>query len=165
MSWPTNIGVALAAALLSGTANAETLSLASSDCQRLVRHVPSDDVTYKPGVDVRGNAVAPADLGWGYNLAIPEDIHIQIGIDLADRLGLQEDLRSAGNPNAPVVRKVLPYEGKAALGLVTIKGNDVFWNGERITPQDELLLAEACRQGMEEAESLTPASEPETPEH
>lgn len=155
MNWPHAICI-VAAIFFGAAANAETVSLNASDCQRLVRHVPADDVTYKPGVDVRGNAVAPADLGGGYNLAIPEEINIQIGIDLADRLGLQENLRSGGNPGAPTVRKVLPYEGKAALGLVTIKGNDVLWNGERITPQDELILAEACRQGMEEARNLTP---------
>ena len=157
MNWSLRAGVAVFAVWLNGSTHAETITLVASDCQRLVRHIPADDVTYKPGVDVRGNSVAPADLSGGYSIGIPEDIHIEIGIDLADRLGLRENLCSGGNPNSPVVRKVLPYEGKAALGLVTIKGNDVFWDGERIAPQDELILAEACRQGMEEAGAMLPA--------
>jgi len=161
MNWPHAIGSVITALCFCSGAQADPVSLNASDCQRLVRHVPTDDVSYKPGVDVRGNAVASADLGGGYNLAIPDEIHIDIGIDLADRLGLQENLRVGGDPRAPVVRKVLPYEGKAALGLITIKGNDVLWNGERISPQDELILAEACRQGLEEAGELMPTDEPE----
>ena len=137
-------------------AYAETVSLSAADCRRLVRHTPADDVAFRPGVDVRGNSVAPADLGGGNNLAIPDEIEIQIGIDLADRLGLRRDLRTGGNSDGPVVREVLPYEGKAPIGLVTLEGNDVLWNGDRIAPQDELILAEACRQGLEEVEDLTP---------
>ncbi len=137
-------------------AYAEEVSLMTEDCQRLVRHTPTDDVTYRAGVDVHGNEVASADLGGGYNLSIPDEIDIQIGIDLADRLGLRQGLRSGGNPDGPVVREVLPYEGKAPIGMVTLKGNDVLWNGERIAPQDELILAEACRQAMEEVEDLQP---------
>tara|TARA_R110000868_G_scaffold248788_4_gene505342 strand:+ start:148 stop:645 length:498 start_codon:yes stop_codon:yes gene_type:complete len=165
MTRPLKVAVAASAVLFISSAQAETISLAASDCQRLVRHVPADDVTYKPGIDVRGKAVAPADLGGGYGIDIPEDIHIDIGIDLADRLGLREDLRSGDDANAPVVRKVLPYEGKAALGLVTIKGGDVFWNGERITSQDEAILAEACRQSLEEVGTILPIDKPEPPQN
>lgn len=32
------------------------------DCSRLIRHTPSADVAYQPGVDARGRAVAPADV-------------------------------------------------------------------------------------------------------
>jgi hypothetical protein len=161
MNWPCTIGNVITAVCFCSTAQADTVSLNAADCQRLVRHVPSDDVNYKPGVDARGNAVAPADLGGVYNLAIPDEIHIEIGIDLADRLGLQENRRSGDNSGAPTVRKVLPYEGKAILGLVTIKGSDVLWNGERVTPQDELILAEACRQALEEEGELAPLEKPE----
>src|SRR3546814_1346815 len=36
------------------------LTLSAEDCTRLARHYPADDVTYRPGRDVRGKAVAPA---------------------------------------------------------------------------------------------------------
>jgi len=84
-------------------------------------------------------------------MEIPEEIHIDIGIDLADRLTLRDQRRAGEDAPNNVTRKVLPYEGKASIGLVTIKGNETYWNGRRITPQDELLLAEACRQGLEDA--------------
>ncbi len=32
------------------------------DCQRIEKHVARNDVNYKPGVDVRGRPVKPADL-------------------------------------------------------------------------------------------------------
>lgn len=41
------------------------------DCSRLIRHTPSADVAYQPGVDASGRAVVPADIpGSGAN-AIP----------------------------------------------------------------------------------------------
>jgi hypothetical protein len=141
---------------------AETVSLSTGDCKKLVQHVPSDDVTYKPGVDVRGKAVVPADIDGGYQMNIPEAIDIQIGVDLADRMGLRAARRQGAQPGAPV-RKVLPYEGKAAIGTLTIKGNDAFWNGERLVPQDEKLLAEACRQGLTAAGVILPTRKPEPP--
>lgn len=38
------------------------VQMSPRDCQRLVRHRARDDVDFKPGVDVRGRPVAPADL-------------------------------------------------------------------------------------------------------
>lgn len=151
------------------TVHAETVKLSTTDCTKLVQHVPADDVTYKPGVDVRGKAVAPADLGGGYNMQVPEEINIQIGIDLADRLALREARRNnaapviPGLPPSAPVRKVQPYEGKAPIGTLTIRGNEAYWNGERIASQDEVLLAEACRKGMNAAGVPLPARKPAPP--
>ena len=157
----------IAAALLAGpVAQAESVKLSTGDCTKLVQHRPSADVTYKPGVDVRGKAVAPADLGGGYNMQIPEEINIQIGIDLADRLALRDARRATPPPGLPQpnpVRKVLPYEGKAPIGTLTIKGNDAYWNGERIMPQDEALLAEACSKGLTAAGVALPTRKPAVP--
>jgi len=141
-------------------ARAETVTLSTGDCSKLVAHQPADDVTYKPGVDVRGKPVVPADLGGGSAVKIPESIDIQIGIDLADRLALR-DARKSGAP--ATTRKVLPFEGKAPLGTLSVKGNDVYWNGERIAPQDELLLAEACHKGLTAAGVTLPTSKPKPP--
>lgn len=144
------------------------LTVSSDACRRLVQHQPADDVTYKPGVDVRGNPVVPADLNAGGGITLPEEIHIQIGIDLADRLAR----RGAAPPPAPglpgtptpaLTRPVLPFEGRGHVGVLSVKGNDVLWNGERIAPQEELLLAEACRQGLKDAGVLLPAAKPTPP--
>lgn len=151
------------------TAHAETVKLATSDCSKLVQHQPADDVTYKPGVDVNGKAVVPADLRGGYNMQIPEEINIQIGIDLADRLALRDARRNNATPVIPGLppsaptRKVQPYEGKAAMGTLTIRGNEAYWNGERIASQDEVLLAEACRKGLNAAGVPLPGRKPSAP--
>jgi len=120
-----------------------------SDCQRLVEHHKPGAADYVPGVDVSGKPVVSADVGGGYNMGLPEAIDIQIGVDLADRLGRRDAKRT--NPQTPesqIQRKVMPYEGKAALGTLTVKGQDVFWNGERMLPQDQVALAAACRQSL-----------------
>jgi hypothetical protein len=159
--------VAITSSSIGFTARAETVKLSTGDCSKLVQHVPADDVTYKPGVDVRGRPVVPADLGGGSAITIPDEIDIQIGIDLADRLALREARRTGSTPGVPgptsAVRPVLPYEGKAALGILTIKGNDAFWNGKRIAPQDEVLLAEACRKGLTAAGVTLPTHKPAVP--
>ena len=41
---------------------AQTITVAPSACQALTAHTPADDAAYRPGVDVIGNTVAPADL-------------------------------------------------------------------------------------------------------
>ncbi|MDG2321433.1 MAG: hypothetical protein P8L79_14345 [Rhodospirillaceae bacterium] len=41
-----------------------------------------------PGVDVNGNAVAPAHLGGGYGITAREEVTIDICLDLTQRLGL-----------------------------------------------------------------------------
>ncbi len=145
--------------LLPITAHAETVAVSAADCQKLVAHVPSDDVTYKPGVDVRGKAVAPADLGGGYKMELPESIDLQIGVDLADRLAIRAANKQAaaqaqaGLPTTtgPAARKVLPAEGYAPVGMLSIRGNEAYWNGKPLAPQDQAALTTACRQGLAKA--------------
>lgn len=144
-----------------GLARGETVTVSAADCRKLATHRPSDDVTYKPGVDVHGKAVAPADLNGGYASMVPDEITIPISIDLADRLG-RARARSQGDANPTTVdRPLLPYAGQVPLGTVTIKGNDVLWNGEPLAPRDEATLAAACRAKLEEA--TPPPSKPAPP--
>ena len=102
---------ALAAVLLFPMAAqaAESVPVSVADCQRLVRHQPRADVEYKPGVDVHGKAVVPADLGGGYQMKMPETIDIQIGIDLADRLALRDSRKVPQNSGGQgLQREVIP---------------------------------------------------------
>ena len=163
--WSLFSAVSVLCSGITFAAQAEGVALSTADCSKLVQHVPADNVTYKSGLDVNGKAVAPADLGGGYNMPLPEEINIQIGVDLADRLALRAARQTPSTPGVPSaaaapVRKVLPYEGKAAIGTITIKGNDTFWNGERIAPQDVVQLAEACRKGMTAAGVTLPTPKP-----
>lgn len=63
------------------------LSVSLNDCKRVVRHRAKDDVAYKPGVDVRGKAVKPADLQPLGAIKAPDEIVIDFGLDLAGRYG------------------------------------------------------------------------------
>jgi len=65
------------------SAAAETvIRIPRADCARLVEHRSAPDVAYKPGVDVRGKKVAPADLP-GSNAAIkaPKQVEIEISFN------------------------------------------------------------------------------------
>ena len=148
--------VAAAALCLGGllapdSAIAATYRIATEDCQKLVPHVPRGDVAYQPGVDVRGKAVAAADIGGNQGVRIPEAIDIEIGIDLADRFGRQG---TSGE------RALLPFSGKATLGTITVKGDEAFWNGEKIGPSDQAVIADSCRKNIEVGVTSIPVSKP-----
>lgn len=64
-----------------------TVKMSPRDCRRLVRRHPSGDVAYRPGVDVRGKPVVPADLGGGSRLKLPKVISFDIKADLRNYLG------------------------------------------------------------------------------
>lgn len=128
----------LAAGLSSSVAEARTIVVQKSDCLALVRHMPKDGVNYQPGVDVRGRPVVSADAGTP-SMRLPETIELVIGIDIADRLG--------GRNNAQA-RPLLPYEGKSILGVLSIDGNNVLWNGEPVDRETQAGLTEACQVAM-----------------
>ena len=69
--------------------------ISKPDCQRVVRHQASADVAYKPGVDVRGNAVAPADASGGFTIPLPDVFEFNITKDLTAYLGGAEDKLAA----------------------------------------------------------------------
>src|SRR3546814_17188195 len=64
------------------------LTLSAEDCTLLARHYTADDVTYRPGRDVRGKAVVPDDLDPGAGLILPDAVVIPLEIDLFARYGL-----------------------------------------------------------------------------
>ncbi|MEO5373927.1 MAG: hypothetical protein H7840_06550 [Alphaproteobacteria bacterium] len=98
-------------------------------CARLVEHVPADDVAYRPGVDVRGNAVAPANVGGGRSIKVPEEISIDIGRDIASKY----------------MPGVAGGYGKTSVGTVTVKNGKTYFNGEPIADRDQAALAAACK--------------------
>lgn len=55
-------------------------------CQVLTRHKMADDVQYRGGVDVRGNAVVSADVNHAPLFDIPDIINVPLEIDLAKRI-------------------------------------------------------------------------------
>jgi hypothetical protein len=127
------MSAALAGLVLAAAADvraASELTLSKKDCARIVRHAPSPDVAYKPGVDARGRKVAPADLGGGSLIKLPKEITIDIGIDLEEKYGL-----GAGGK----------YTGTSNIGKVKVKNGRVTFNGQPLGNREQQAIAAACR--------------------
>lgn len=86
-------------------------------CQSLARHVPAADVAYKPGVDVRGKAVVPADLN-APMVQAPGKIYIPVEIDLIEKFGLTVDPALKLDTEVALV-------GVAPDGTVDYNGQDI----------------------------------------
>ncbi len=116
-----------------GTAHGQaTVRISEADCSRLVAHVPAPDVAYRPGVDVEGNAVAPADLGGARaRIPAPESITFPLTLDLAERLGI-DDANLLARPVIGVVE-------------VTRDGRVTF-DGEPLTSDAAHALARKCQE-------------------
>jgi hypothetical protein len=135
-------------------AAAETVTISTADCRKLVAHAPRPDVTYQGGVDVRGKAVVPADLNASTAVDLPAFVEIPLTVDTLKRLG------GAESTSGDVLGSRRGLEGKAALGTLTVKGDAVFWNGKQVQSQDEVLMAEACRSSLRARGIVLPEAKP-----
>lgn len=146
-------GLVLALALAPAAGNASILSVQTDDCRQIVSHVPADDVAYVPGVDVNGNAVVPADLGGGYGITAPDEVNIDIRLDLAERLGLGGDDFSSGASAL--------LSGEGVVGRVTVRGNDIYWNDEKLARDSYAALSAACGDAFAAAGIPLPLPKPD----
>jgi hypothetical protein len=87
--------------------------------------VPGAD--YQPGVDVNGNAVAPADLPSSGSNPSVDNFPIEIDQHLAHRFNLPPGTG-----------------GRAVLGYVTVRNNQAYFNGKPLNGDQTAALAEAC---------------------
>jgi hypothetical protein len=124
--------IALVLSLVAWTAPASAeIAISRKDCQRLVNHEPAPDVTYQPGVDVHGRPVAPADLGGGQQIQLPDVIYIPIEVLIQDKYGIPAN-------------SVL-YDATALVGVVSVRGNQVYFEDQPLTDPEIVALEEACR--------------------
>lgn len=65
-------------------AQSRVVTIDKSSCQQVIDHVPESDVIYTPGLDVRGNKVAPADLEGGMINQTPETYVFDLNAFLKD---------------------------------------------------------------------------------
>ena len=114
------------------------LTISERDCRLLTRHLPSADVAYQPGVDVRGKPVVSADLGAGdpsagSGLVLPQAVVIPIEVDLFDRFGIP-----AGGVN---------FEADAFIGEVTVDlaTGEAYFNGQPLQSEAGAELAARCQ--------------------
>ena len=110
-----------------------TVTVTRSACRELVSHVPDDDVAYKPGVDVYGREVAPADLDGGSEIlkSLPKEIEFPVTIDFFEYAGISAPDGISGESN---------------IGKITYRNGRVYFNDTPLgneAGQDE--LAAACR--------------------
>ena len=130
------IGAAFAFVALSALPlTARTITVSSSACQALTAHTPSDDVAYKPGVDVSGGAVAPADLNASGQLDLGADHEYWLPIELP----LANVLSIATTDSLNVVR-----DSKIGVGSVTVKDGRAFFNGEPLGDAQSNAIAAEC---------------------
>lgn len=99
-------------------------------CQALVKHTPDANVTYQPGVDAHGKPVAPADLPGSNTLQLQDSFDIPLSVSLADRLKLRHNKLS---DNTDI-----------QTGTLTVKGDQVFYNGQPLTDSQQENLAVLC---------------------
>ena len=101
------------------------------DCRRLVRLADDQDVAYRPGIDVHGRPVAPADLDGQGGLQLPTTFAIPITVDVLQGFG-------PAGPHAPLV-------GDAVLGTLLVDGDELYFNGRPIEPTGRAFVERACR--------------------
>ena len=107
------------------------VAISRRDCERLVRHEPAPDVAYQPGVDVHGRPVAPADLNGGSQIELPDVIYIPIEVLIQDKYGIPAN-------------SVL-YDATALVGVVAVRGNQVYFEDKLLSDPEVTALEAACR--------------------
>ena len=125
-----SIALVLVTAAWAAPASAE-IAISRKDCQRLVNHEPAPDVTYQPGVDVHGRPVVPADLGGGQQNQLPDVIYIPIEVLIQDKFSIPAN-------------SVL-YDATALVGVVSVRGNQVYFEDQELTDPEIAALEQACR--------------------
>ncbi len=121
--------------LLIRSAHAENITISSDACANATRLVPDADVTFKQGVDINGNKIAPADLpaaqGGAAPLAAPTQFTIPLFFDLQQALHLQSN--NFVTPNA-------------SIGAITYDNGRLNFNGQSLNDEAQVALAVACKQ-------------------
>lgn len=125
------VAIALTAGMAPAIAAETVIRIPRADCARMVEHRPAPGVAYKPGVDVRGKKVAPADLpGSNAVIKVPKLVEIEISFN---------PLR--GGAGSRFGRSEL-IVGRVQFNLET--GAATF-NGQPLTDPEQAELARKCQ--------------------
>lgn len=135
-----SIAAAVAAIVSAGAsvpAAAETvIRIPRADCARLVEHRTAPDVSYKPGVDVRGKKVAPADLpGSSAAIKAPKQVEIEISFN---------PLRGGAGNRFGSSELIV---GRVRFNLET---GEATFNGQPLTDPEQAELARKCQRVVRE---------------
>ena len=121
-----------------GDSRDQSVFVTRQDCARLVAHQASPDVTYKPGADVHGRYVPPADLPGAVAPGLPDRIQFDLKINpLA--YGSQQSQATPGQKFGNTAAPVGHVEVDALSGAVKL-------NGQSLDGEQTRVVTEACRQ-------------------
>ena len=109
-------------------AAAQTIVVEDGRCRLATAHRPAPDVAYRPGVDVNGKAVVPADLNGGNAVRTPRRVTIPLQIPISELLAVRP----------PFLDQV---EVDAGLVLVDVETGYLTYDGQRLD-QPQFLLCE-----------------------
>lgn len=130
---PTRLSAIAALALLpTGFPAMADVAISRQDCDWLLKYRQPAGVEYQPGVDAHGQPVAPADIGGGTQLQLPDTIVIPIEVLLQDRFHLPAN-------------SVL-WEGKAQVGTVVVQGDQIYYNGQPLQDSEAAALEAICQE-------------------
>ena len=115
-----------------GHAGGGPVAVTEADCRLLERYVPADDVAYRPGVDVRGNPVTPADASPYGLIATPQQVAIDLSLPLRD---------VADRPPARLGGAEVQV-GEVTVDLAT---NQLAYNGQPLSDPELSQFIAACR--------------------
>jgi hypothetical protein len=101
--------------------------------QLVVEHIPDPDVEYKPGRDVYGRSVRPADLPGSPKLTLPRTFHIPLELDLRRYMG---------------VRTPRGLKPNIQVGVLTVDGDRVLFNGVPLEDTARRRVEAACRKRL-----------------
>jgi hypothetical protein len=123
----------VAAVLSTSPAAAQAVSVTERECRQLVEYVASQDVNFKPGVDVYGRPVAPANTMTQPIITAPQNFTFDVAVDLK-RFGI--------SPTSPI------FQPTVGVGKVTVEdgGRRVSFNGQPLGGSEQSALAELCKQ-------------------
>jgi hypothetical protein len=125
-------GFAVSTVASTVTAAEPVIIITKNDCARLVSHQPSPDVTYKPGVDVHGQPVAPADVPGSPQIAMPEEIAVDLTVEIQRRFGIPDD-SALFKPDVRVGTVVVKPDGSAT------------FDGQPLTTPEQQALSALCQ--------------------
>lgn len=120
---------------LADGATDQPLYVTRQDCNKLVAHHPDPSVEYKPGTDVHGRYVAPADLPSQNNFALPDKIEFDLRLN---------PLAYAPQSNAPsgALSNTATNIGHVEVDLLNGQAK---LNGHALDDEQTRIVTEACR--------------------
>jgi hypothetical protein len=126
---------------------AQQATVTDRECRQLVDHVASQDVNYKPGVDSRGRAVAPADLPSSNQFQAPQNFTFD----------LNTSLTGFGIPSTSKI-----FEPQVGIGKITVEdgGRRVLFNGQPIGNTETSAIAELCKRRQAQQPQTRPMTGP-----